>query len=746
MAKVSLPVQIILLASAVFLLFVSALWFSVFSIRNEMDDKAFEDSLALVRQRVEGNQEQVQIIASDYNNWNDVYDAASRRDVKEIASNYGITAARGDVFQYAEMFDGPFVEPIAWVAGKGLVPQQGFLAQHTREIIAQHAGNLESERRETIDFFEMIDGHVVMVSASKLLPENLDRLTGEEDIGLAAIGKILRAEKLRSLEKELSVTALTVSLSRPRPELAQLALIGSLGSPVAWLTWNAPKPGTELFKKMFAILLGVSAAFGGLTILATGLVHTKARALIRKEAEAADQARTDALTGLPNRFGLHEYIRRLDARDVAVLAIDLDKFKQVNDVLGHSGGDAYLKEVASRLDQLVDKQTFVARIGGDEFIAVFSANEKLRAIVDEKISILERLFGEKVTCGGFALDVFAAKGMAISTGGAVACADLLHRADRAMYHAKAHRSQEVTLYDGAMESRDFVDRGIERALRLAIANRREFQLVYQPIVDPRRPEQLVRAEALLRWNSVMLGNVAPGDFIPVAEKTGLIFDLGWMILDMACRDLHLHPALQISLNVSPMQLMAPGFATNFATRVGESGIDSRRIEIEVTENIVIQDDDVVARELNSLRQAGFRIALDDFGTGYSSIGYLGCMPFDQIKIDRSFVSDVSGASAKFCMVNSMISLAHSMNITVVAEGVEREEELEKLVANGCDYVQGFLLGRPGTVASICARFGLRDDIIDATISVAPRPVDSVRQTLPDTSGPVIFPVIKGVGT
>jgi len=709
MKTLSLPRQIIFLASAALVLFTGAVWVSVFSIRDAMDQKAFEESRHLMEGRISALQKQVALIASDYHNWTDVYQAAEERDIGKLASNYGITAARGDVFEYAAMFDGPFDRPVAWVSGRGLRPQPIFFQATTMDALRTAVPRLSTEDRETFDFFLVIDGSVVMFSASYLLPEDPGFLASAEpaDWAIAAIGKILGSDRLLQVQEELSVSALTLSFGVPSDDLATLDLRGPSGEPVAYLSWEPPQPGTHLFDKMFSILLGVTIVFAVVTIFATRLVHSNAKTLMKKESEAADLARTDVLTGLPNRLALLEHLRSLSELhegEFAILALDLNRFKQVNDVIGHPGGDRFLKAFADRVRTLRDENSFVARHGGDEFVAVFWDCESVAEIVDGKIRQLDSVLIDPIRCGGFSFDFSVSRGLAFSRNGDLSPEELLRRADRAMYRAKTQQILDVVCYDSQMQASDLGDNRIEKALRSALAKGDEFSVVYQPIVETNSLGRLVRLEALARWKSRTLGPIPPTDFIRIAEATGLIVPLGWIILDLICKDLRENPDLHVAVNVSPLQLMAPGFALDFSSQVLKNSVDCERIEIEVTENIAIQDDETVSRQLHVLRSAGFSVALDDFGTGFSSLGYLGRMPFNALKIDRSFVSGSLGGGETFCMINAMVSLAHSMGMKVVAEGVEREEEVSKLRLYGCDYVQGYLTGRPRPLSDVLAAF------------------------------------------
>ncbi|TCM75898.1 diguanylate cyclase (GGDEF)-like protein [Rhodovulum steppense] len=709
MKRFSFTKKIVLAVSAVLVAFVGTMWILILSMRNTMDERAFEDSLRLMDGRVRSTQEQVALIASDYHNWTDVFAGAMRGDIEMLATNYGITAARGDVFEYAAMFDGPFYTPVAWVVGQGLSPQPVYLSEETMEAIRAAVPGLVIAQRETFDFFLRLGDQLVMSSASYLLPEDPDLRSDSDQatLAIATIGKVLDPERLRRIERELSVSELVIRFDVPPKGKASLPLLGASLEPVAYLSWRPPTPGTSLFDKVFTILLGVTVVLVGGATLAGHLLHSSAKALMQKEAEAADLARTDALTGLPNRLALRENLSRITSQydgEVAVLVLDLDRFKQVNDVIGHTGGDVFLQIFAERVQAVSDKNCFVARNGGDEFVIVIWAQDRLAGIVDAKVARLEELFSSPIRCHGFLFDVFVSKGIAYSRSGEHSADELLRRADRAMYTAKALQLQEPSIYDEEMRVRDLKENSIEKALRSALLRKNEFSIVYQPIVDAKQNDRLLRLEALARWESPMIGRVSPAEFIPVAETRGLMIALGWHILELVCRDLKETPGLRVSVNVSPIQLMAPRFANEFCSRVLSYGVDSERIDIELTESVALRDEVMVSEQLHILRAAGFSISLDDFGTGFTSIGYLGRMPFNSIKIDRSFLAVDEQSDGDFSIIDAMIALSHSMGMTVVAEGVEEEAELVRLRDSGCDYLQGYLLGRPGPLSSISLEF------------------------------------------
>ncbi len=701
MIRSSLSRQIVLLVLVIVTAFTATFWASILSIRTAMDRQARTESVDLMRGRIEALQEQVALIASDYHNWTDVYRAAAEQDFESLYSNYGITAVRGDVFEYAQMFDGPFRTPAAWKVGAPRdTLENGILSAETMAILRQRVPELNFNERETFDFFEFRSGNIVMFSASSLLPEDvfvMPEMLGA-NLAIAVIGKVLTDAQLARVETDLNVEKLR---AHPLPETSDdltLPLNGADGRPAVYLSWEPPTPGTELFNRIRVIMLGVTIAFFVLTLAAARLLRDRARTLADKEAEAATLARVDLLTGLPNRMALREHLERSGSAGFArfaAVSIDIDRFKQINDIIGHGGGDTYLRKFAERLSGLADEDTFVSRQGGDEFILIVKGENDLEARVSDTCRDIELALRDQVSVGGYSFSLNAAKGLAISEGPDQPVDEVLLNADRAMYAAKRRQTQDIVRYDMRMEARDALDSSIEKALRSALDVRSEFFIEYQPIVNARFPGGIVKFEALARWNSPTLGSVSPADFIRVAEATGLILPLARLLLEKVCADLRANAGTSVSINVSPVQLTSLGFASELSAQIEAAGLDSGRVEIEVTETIVMGDNKSVASTLHELRSRGFSIALDDFGTGFSSVAYLASMPFNVLKIDRSFITEKPADNRAPRMIKSMLGLAHSLNMTVVAEGIETAREAETLRSFGCDMFQGYYYGRPG---------------------------------------------------
>jgi len=420
----------------------------------------------------------------------------------------------------------------------------------------------------------------------------------------------------------------------------------------------------------------------------------------RKQAEAdiRHMAHHDALTGLANR---RMFIDRLqqelarskrDGTTVSVLCLDLDRFKQVNDFGGHRSGDEVLKQVARRLTDAVRKEDTVARLSGDEFAVVQVGVHH----PDGPAILAERLVKE--IAQPFELDgqqtmIGTSIGIALHPGNGDEGEDLVRAADTALYRAKEAGRGTFRFFEAEMDARLQERREMEHDLRQALA-KEELHVHYQPLVDC-STGRVLGFEALVRWNHPIRGSIPPLRFIPLAEECGLIMPLGAWVMRKACIDAATWPADKlVAVNLSPAQFRHADLAREILKILKETGLPAARLEIEITESLLIDDPDRVLRTLLALKEAGVRISLDDFGTGYSSLSYLQRFPFDKIKIDRSFVSQMEDNPDSMSIVRAVIALGKSLRIKITAEGVETREQLDLLQKENCDLVQGYLLGRP----------------------------------------------------
>jgi diguanylate cyclase (GGDEF)-like protein/PAS domain S-box-containing protein len=413
----------------------------------------------------------------------------------------------------------------------------------------------------------------------------------------------------------------------------------------------------------------------------------------RAEERIAHMAGHDALTDLPNRVLLRERLeselKRVKRGEcLAVMCLDLDHFKSVNDTLGHPIGDELLKVVAVRLRGCTRGPDTVARLGGDEFAIILTAMRQ-----PEDAVILSQRVRDSIMkpyhINGHQIMVDISIGISIAPTDGAEPDLLLKNADLALYGAKADGRGTYRFFEQEMDTRMKARRDVEMDLRNALVNN-EFELYYQPLVNLKSNE-ITTFEALLRWNRANCGLVSPADFIPIAEETGLIVPIGEWVLRKACEEAAKWPnSVKVAVNLSPAQLKMRNLVQVVIAALGTSGMPANRLQLEITESVLMQDTFATLSMLHQLRKLGVQIALDDFGTGYSSLSYLRSFPFDKIKIDRSFVQDLSKGAEPFAIVNAVTGLANGLNMISTAEGVETHEQAETLHAMGCTEMQGYL--------------------------------------------------------
>jgi diguanylate cyclase (GGDEF)-like protein len=413
----------------------------------------------------------------------------------------------------------------------------------------------------------------------------------------------------------------------------------------------------------------------------------------RSDERIAHLAHYDALTDLPNRQLFRDQLERELKKierggQLAVLYIDIDEFKSVNDSLGHPIGDELLKVVASRLRGCVRETDFIARLGGDEFAIVQTAVTDPTDVTDLLTRIYQAIRAP-YECLGHQLVTDASIGIAMAPQDGTDLDQLLKNADLAMYRAKSDGRRTYRFFEHDMDARVKARRALEVDLRQAMVDN-EFEIEYQPVVDL-RSGAVSGCEALLRWRHRERGMVSPAEFIPVAEEIGLITQLGEWVLEQACFEAAIWPDnIRLAVNVSPIQFRNHTLALHVASALASSGLPANRLELEITEAVLIRDDEAALAILHQLRAVGVRIALDDFGTGYSSLSYLQRFPFDKIKIDRCFVNDIAEAGGSSSIVQAVVNIASARNMTTTAEGVETAAQMELLRELGCTEMQGYL--------------------------------------------------------
>lgn len=428
----------------------------------------------------------------------------------------------------------------------------------------------------------------------------------------------------------------------------------------------------------------------------------------RAERRLVELAQIDQLTGVANRYLFRDFLDRQIARAerlggaVGLLLIDLDRFKAINDTYGHGAGDTVLQTVAQRLQRSIRQSDLVARLGGDEFTVVMgdiAAQPFLQGTVDRILDVL----AEPIVCAGIAMDVGASIGVAIYPNDAKTVDALIASADLAMYTAKRQPAPAYHFYTGAMRDQANRRLALERSLK-DVLQAQELFLLYQPQAEL-RSGKIVGVEALLRWRHPEYGLVPPAEFVPIAEETGAILRIGAWVVEEVCRQLAEWNAagidqLHVAINFAARQFLDDALPDLVSNTLHRYDVDPHQIEIEITESDILQQPDEVGRMLVRFGEMGIRVSLDDFGTGYSSLTHLRSFPGALIKIDRSFIANVPRSSNETAIVRSLIGMAHDLGLRVVAEGVERREQLDFLRAIHCDLMQGFLLSTPQPAAAI----------------------------------------------
>jgi diguanylate cyclase (GGDEF)-like protein/PAS domain S-box-containing protein len=434
----------------------------------------------------------------------------------------------------------------------------------------------------------------------------------------------------------------------------------------------------------------------------------------RNEAKIAHMAQHDALTDLPNRLQLYERLRQMLAKPkrrdhVAVFCLDLDRFKDVNDAYGHPVGDLLLQSVAGRLRQCIRDNDMVGRLGGDEF-AIVQAGVSQPTDATSLASRLVEVIGAPYEIGGRQVTVGLSVGIALAPDDGRDPGQLLKNADMALYRAKSDGHGLYRFFEPEMDARMQARRKLEIDLRKAIVNG-EFELFYQPLVDM-KTEHVTGFEALIRWHHPERGMIPPLEFIAVAEETGLIVPIGDWVLVQACAEAATWPSdVKIAINLSPIQFKNKGLLLSVVSALAASELSPNRLELEITESVLLQDGDATLAILNELRGLGVRISMDDFGTGYSSLSYLRKFPFDKIKIDQTFIFDMSVHDDSLAIVRAVIAMGKGLGIATTAEGVETLAQFKQLKLEGCTEVQGYLFSPPrpatevrGLLASINPAF------------------------------------------
>jgi diguanylate cyclase (GGDEF)-like protein len=513
---------------------------------------------------------------------------------------------------------------------------------------------------------------------------------------LAEIGSRLRLKNLR----EVSVDA-----QLPPGDIG-LLLRDANNTPFVGFAWVPKQPGAEIVDNVWPYIAVAMAGFALLAAFVLRYMRRTAAAIAAGETRLRHLAMHDPLCGLPNRIFFGERLEAIikevkgGSPPAAVFYIDLDHFKDVNDTLGHPVGDELIRNVTIRLSRALRGDDLVARLGGDEFAVISNTGTDQ----DKMMMIAQRII--TTLCAPYAINkqtivIGASIGIAIIDRNCIGAADVMRYADMALYRAKNEGRNRACIYDAVMDADLSKRKLLEIDLRKSIETD-GLTLLYQPLVNA-SGEKTIGVEALCRWTHPKLGQISPTEFIPIAEHSGLIIELGEWVLRRACIDGKAWPKLSVAVNVSPLQFRRTDFVDMVERVLDDTRFDPTRLELEVTESTLIGNVDIAEAAMRRLKSLGVRLALDDFGTGYSSLMYLRRFPFDKLKIDRSFVISIEKAAEAAAIVHAIVSLGRGLGMKVTAEGVETADQQLFLRAAGVHSMQGYRFGRPMSADDIAAR-------------------------------------------
>lgn len=545
----------------------------------------------------------------------------------------------------------------------------------------------------------VVSGRPAVVSVKPIVSDSgdIEQQPGEEYVHVAV--RYLDEDFITELKRDYLLDGLRFAWQDDAAaNEASAPLISSLGDTIGYFIWQPYRPGAAVLSKVapavLALFLITMAALGGFV----SLLRKRSLKLSQSEATVRHLAHHDMLTGLPNRAQFDGRLKRAlqpvrgPGESVAVLYLDLDRFKEVNDTFGHPAGDELLREFADRLRRLTRETDTVARIGGDEFLILLpgvSSPDGVEEFCQRLIETARHPFDLSST----QVFVGVSVGVALAPQDGLDPVELMRRADVAMYHAKRLGRSEFAIYADEMDSDINARRDIERDLRKALETPGQLSVHYQPLFAA-GDFRIAGVEALVRWRHPERGWIPPSVFIPVAEESGLIEKLGEWVLHEACTTARDWPVDTVAVNVSAFELYNPAFAVRVANTLLSTGMNPKKLELEVTESALSDSHGACERNIAAVRDLGVRFSLDDFGTGFSSLSRLHDFTVDRIKIDRSFVAGFGKANGDEAIVQAIVDLARAIGLKTTAEGVETGPQSDFLRSIGCDELQGFLLSMP----------------------------------------------------
>ncbi len=637
-------------------------------------------------------------LANDYGWWEEAYDAYVRKDEEWIDANVGTGITDTDIADLLLIISPKGKVDHQWITDNTTDKVGEIITPATLDAIRKIASGLPVANLAGVSSIYADTPSVpMMIAIQHLAPVSKAGEVKNTDLPIIVFGQYLGKQRLHDLGRSFLIDDLQFA-RHGAANRSQVPVHDITGKDVGVVAWTPPTPGNALLRNAL-LPIGIALTLFCAVALTTAFGARKmAIALTNSEREAVTAARTDSMTSLMNRAGFTELLESGPHAEacrksaLSVIYLDVNGFKTVNDSIGHHGGDALVRALALRLGRVLPPTATLARIGGDEFAIALIADD-IAAATANTATAAARSLDQPFTISGFEFHVTASVGYAIANQHSNEPGELVRRADIAMYQAKNGAERDAVAYHPTMETGALERKQIEAGLRRAIENGNELKVFYQPVVRA-SDLSIVGFEALARWESPEFGSVSPALFIPVAEETGLIHDIGRFVAHQACHDLARWPGYRMAINVSPVQLRDPSFAGDIGAIVQSHGLTADRFELELTEGILVNNPTIAKRKLAMLKEYGFTLALDDFGTGFSSIGYLRQFPFDILKVDRSFVRDIGMNATANALIQSLVSLGDALGLSVIAEGIENEDQLKLLRLIQCEFIQGFMISRP----------------------------------------------------
>ena len=664
-----------------------------------LNRNAVQNDRQLLTAGLEAASRQNETWVADYGWWGELLELWNDRRKSVLTGSLASSFSDHSAFDFVGLYGVGDTEAMSWHRDTGERLRTDVLTgEHVQNLRADLVESYADNRFIATHYLK-VDGELYLASVT-VLGEYADRhsMTDPASDTIIVIGTALDEGFLAESEEVFLVSDVRIHQGALPRGTTGLEVTDDAGHTIGWLSWRASRPGLETLRLTFLPLLAYIAAF----FIGAQLIATKARALARhaagNEKRAIIAAGTDNLSGLPNRHGFTSFTESTAATaaaargEAAVIYIDLNGFKAVNDKAGHRAGDDVIRRVAHRFRGAVDADIHIARIGGDEFACALIGEDRTIAALDIARHLSDCL-AKPFDIDGRLFEIGAAIGIAHSDSGhPKPFSQLIHDADLAMYRAKADQLDKPLIFNASLGLEADARRALEADIEAGL-DRDEFFVVYQPIARA-SDGSTASVEALLRWEHPTRGAVPPDVFIPVAENSKLIRRLGDFVVRSVCEEIGAGASHTVSINLSPAQLNDARLCEHYLREIHAHGMTAEAIEFELTEAVLIDDFEQAKARLVELHDAGFKVNLDDFGTGFASVGYLHMLPFSKIKIDKTFVQTIGRGEGANKMLQALALLGDALSLDMVAEGVETEGQAAMLRLLGFEYLQGWHFGHP----------------------------------------------------